>query len=320
MLDLETVALADRTEAFHHAMTNDSVPNQIVHEPSDTGVRARMEMWRVGGLPLFSTHNSGFELHRTAAHVRRQRSNPVVSVSLQHRGMGRAETGGRRQVFGPDDIAVFHELVPRVYGWSGDGASQAMVFDVDTLGLPVETVMDASFQLRASPLYELVLRHLRGIWQAPDALALDPGAGALTQATTDLMRALLVSAAAEPHKAVVRSTMDKTMPTRIMTYARQHLTEPDLTPERIAAVHGISVRRLYTVMRQSGVSLEQWIISERLEEARRMLASAPFDHLTIASIAGRCGWTNASHFSRRFQAAFGMTPREWRKLSRDGDV
>ncbi|MFD3530372.1 hypothetical protein [Streptomyces sp. NPDC058664] len=114
LLDLRTVPPADRAEAFHHAMTNESVPNQIVHEPSDAGVRARMELWRIGGLPPFSTHNSGFELRRTADHVRRQRSHPVVSVSLQHRGVGRAETNGHRQVFGPDDIAVFHELVPRV--------------------------------------------------------------------------------------------------------------------------------------------------------------------------------------------------------------
>ncbi|MFD3530371.1 helix-turn-helix transcriptional regulator [Streptomyces sp. NPDC058664] len=170
-------------------------------------------------------------------------------------------------------------------------------------------------------MYGLVLRHLRGVWQAPDTLALDPGrrgAGAPAEATTDLVRALLVSAADGPDKPVVRSAMEETSFTRVTAYVRQHLTERDLAPERIAAAHGISVRRLSTVMRQGGVRLEQWVISERLEEARRMPASGRFDHLAVAAVAGRCGWTNASDFSRRFQAAFGMTPREWRKLSLDG--
>ncbi|MCN9241666.1 hypothetical protein NGF19_12830 [Streptomyces sp. RY43-2] len=138
------------------------MPNDVAHEEPETGIHARMELWRVGGLDLFAPRNSGFEVRRTARHVRHHRSPPVVSVSLQPMGVHRAEVSGRQEFLGSDDICVFHELSPRVYGWSGDGASQSMMFDMHRLGVPVDVVVRASLQLRSSPPYDLVLRHLRG--------------------------------------------------------------------------------------------------------------------------------------------------------------
>ncbi|WP_316520079.1 helix-turn-helix transcriptional regulator [Kitasatospora brasiliensis] len=314
LLDLDTVPPRERAEAFRHALTDDLVPNDIVHEEPESGIHARMEAWQIGGLPFFSTRNSGFEVRRTDHHVRHHRPNPVVSVSLQIRGVHRAEVADRQELRGLDDICVFHELSPRTYGWSGDGASKAIMFEMDRLGVPVETVVKASLQLRASPLHGLVLQHLRGVWSDPDRLETDPGAQAVASATTDLVRALLLSAAHTAEAVEVRSTMDETLLTRIMAYARTHLTDRDLTPERIAAEHAISPRRLYALLGGAGISLEQWLIAERLGKARRMLTSARYDRLTIAAVSARCGFSSPSHFSRRFQAAYGVSPSECRRF------
>jgi AraC-like DNA-binding protein len=313
LLDLDSVAPRERAEAFHHALTDSSVPNDVFHEEPEAGIHARMNVWRVGGLDLFATRNSGFEVRRTQRHVRHHRSHPVVSVSLQPEGRHRAEVAGRRRLLGPDDICVFHELSPRVYGWSGDGASQSMMFDMERLGVPVETVETASLRLRASPLHDLVLNHLRGVWRDPDRLQADPGAQALAAGTTELVRALLLSAAHAEEAAPVRSVMDDTLLTRVMAYARRHLGDRGLTPERIAAEHAISVRRLYLLLSDAGLSLEQWLITERLATARRMLTSARYARLTVAAVAARCGFSSPSHFSRRFQAAYGISPSEWRR-------
>ncbi|GAA1410707.1 hypothetical protein GCM10009639_61800 [Kitasatospora putterlickiae] len=314
LLDLDKVPPRERVEAFHHALTDSLVPNDVAHEEPESGIHARMELWRVGGLDLFATRNSGFEVRRTAQHVRHHRNSPVVSVSLQPLGVHRAQVAGRREILGSDDICVFHELSPRVYGWSGDGASQSVMFDMHRLGVPVETVVRASLRLRASPMYGLVLQHLRGVWRDPGRLEADPGAEALASATTDLVRALLLSAAHAEESAEVRSTMDDTLLTRIMAYTRSHLADRDLTPERIAAEHAVSVRRLYALLSGAGISLEQWLIAERLGKARRMLASARYDRLTIAAVSARCGFSSPSHFSRRFQASYGVSPSEWRRL------
>ncbi|MFF0739066.1 AraC family transcriptional regulator [Streptomyces sp. NPDC004111] len=320
LLDLDTVSPRERVEAFRYALTDSMVPNDVFHEEPADGIRARMQAWRVGDLDLFATRNTGFGVRRTDQHVRHHRSSPVVSVSLQTLGVHRAEVAGTRRLLGPDDICVFHELSPREYGWSGDGASQAMMFDMDRLDVPTETVVQASLRLRASPMYGLVLDHLRSVWRDPSRFDGDPGAAALATATTGLVRALLLSAAhAEPTEAV-RSALDETLVTRVKAYVRRHLADSGLTPEQIAAAHAISVRRLYQVLGAEGISLEQWLIGERLAKAQRMLVQARYDRLTVAAVGARCGFRSPSHFSRRFQAAFGAAPSEWRRRRGPGDA
>ncbi|MFJ7068565.1 AraC family transcriptional regulator [Streptomyces sp. NPDC101115] len=313
LLDLEDFAPRDRAEAFHHAMTDNSVPNEILHEEGGSGISARIEGWRVGGLDLFDMRSSGLEVRRTARHVRHHRDRPVVSVSLQTQGIHRAEQAGTQLLLGPQDVCVFHELAPRTYGWSGPGASQALTFDTEHLGLPVDTVTRASVRLRSSPVHDLLLGHLRSLFQAPGRLETDPGAGALANATTDLVRALLTSAAHDERDARVREAMEDCLTTRIMAYTRRHLTDPDLGPERIAAAHAISKRQLYVVLARAGIRLEQWLIAERLEAACRLLATPRHAALPVSAVAARCGFTSPSHFNRRFRTAYGTTPSEWRR-------
>ncbi|MCI4084646.1 MULTISPECIES: helix-turn-helix domain-containing protein [Streptomyces] len=59
--------------------------------------------------------------------------------------------------------------------------------------------------------------------------------------------------------------------------------------------------------------LEQWVISERLEAACRLLTSPQHAGLPVSAVAARCGFTSPSHFTRRFRATYGVTPREWRR-------
>ena len=313
LLDLEDFAPRERVDAFHHAMTDSSVPNEIVHEECDAGMSARIEGWRVGALDLFDMRCSGLEVRRTARHVRQHRDRPVVSVSLQTQGVHRAEQAGTRSTLGPEDICVFHELAPRTYGWSGHGASQAVTVDMEHLGLPVDTVVRASGRLRASPVHDLLLGHLRSLFRDPGRLEADPGAGALANATTDLVRAMLTSAAHDERDRRVREAMGSSLVTRIMAYARRHLTDPDLGPERIAAEHAVSKRQLYVVLGRAGIRLEQWLIGERLEAACRLLVSPHHAALPVSAVAARCGFSSPSHFTRRFRVAYGTTPSEWRR-------
>ncbi|MFQ6327482.1 helix-turn-helix domain-containing protein [Nocardia sp. CWNU-33] len=68
-------------------------------------------------------------------------------------------------------------------------------------------------------------------------------------------------------------------------------------------------------MRSAEYSLEQWIISQRLDQVPAELARADSRHRSIAMVARRWGFRDPSHFARRFRAAFGMSPREWRRTA-----
>ena len=102
-----------------------------------------------------------------------------------------------------------------------------------------------------------------------------------------------------------------TLLTRVTTYVQQHLRDPDLTPEGIAAAHNMSVRQIYKAFAAAGTSLEQWIIDQRLEAARIELRTPAGRRRAVAATARACGFRDASHFSRRFRAAYGLSPRYW---------
>jgi AraC-like DNA-binding protein len=104
----------------------------------------------------------------------------------------------------------------------------------------------------------------------------------------------------------------------LLAYARAHLTDADLGPQRMAAAHNVSLRRLYSEFAGAGMHLEQWLITERLELARAQLVSPAGRHRSIAGVARGCGFADPSHFARRFRQAYGLTPREWQRESASG--
>ncbi|MFE5829324.1 hypothetical protein ACFQ67_03480 [Streptomyces sp. NPDC056488] len=60
----------------------------------------------------------------------------------------------------------------------------------------------------------------------------------------------------------VRAVMDDALVHRVIAYVRRHLTDPELSPDRIAHAHAFSRRRLYAVLKRVGIRLEQWVIAE----------------------------------------------------------
>jgi AraC-like DNA-binding protein len=136
-------------------------------------------------------------------------------------------------------------------------------------------------------MYDLVRHHLSYLSTEADRLAGDPGLSSLGNATTEPLRALIVSAA--DSGTLRRQVGQETLLTRILAYTARHLTEHDLGPERIAAAHNISRRQLYTLFQEAGLSLEQWIIGQRLDGARAELTSPGSQYRTIGAIARSWG-------------------------------
>ncbi|MDQ0579458.1 helix-turn-helix domain-containing protein [Streptomyces rishiriensis] len=105
---------------------------------------------------------------------------------------------------------------------------------------------------------------------------------------------------------------------RVLEYVEIHLTDPDLSPEVIARAHHISVRYLHKLFKDEGTTVGRWILRRRLEECRRDLMRYGRGGRTIAAVAARWGFPSATHFSRVFRSAYGMSPREWRDTAGRG--
>lgn len=79
---------------------------------------------------------------------------------------------------------------------------------------------------------------------------------------------------------------------------------------------GLTPGYLTTVVgRRTGRTVQQWLTERRLAEARRLLNETD---ATVAAVAGRVGYRDAGYLIRRFRAAHGLTPEQWRRAARTG--
>ncbi|MDA3630754.1 helix-turn-helix domain-containing protein [Saccharopolyspora sp. WRP15-2] len=92
----------------------------------------------------------------------------------------------------------------------------------------------------------------------------------------------------------------------------RHLGDHELTPARVAAAVGMSVRHLGRLFAAEGDTPARYVQRRRLARARRELADPTSRHRTIAGIAHRWGFASHAHFTRVFRAEFGHPPADLR--------
>jgi AraC-like DNA-binding protein len=102
---------------------------------------------------------------------------------------------------------------------------------------------------------------------------------------------------------------------RIKQHVLANLCDPGLSAQSISAALRLSVSTLYRVFESQQVTLSDWIWKQRLERFRRDLENQLYANQTIIQIAFRWGFSDASHLSRSFKLAYGISPREFRTRS-----
>ena len=155
--------------------------------------------------------------------------------------------------------------------------------------------------LPVSGASELLIRHVQTTMRI--APMLGPAAlAAAAAAAGELFTATVTDADRQPSQAALA--------TQIALYVDSRLCDPDLSVERIAAAHHISVRTLYRIFAGRGDTVHGYLRGRRLDRAHHDLLTRP--DLSVSAICARWGIADVSHFARRYRARFGCTPRETR--------
>jgi len=110
-----------------------------------------------------------------------------------------------------------------------------------------------------------------------------------------------------PHPAG-RIVPGQSVKQRIKAYIHDHLRDPDLNLDHIAAALVCSKRYLHMAFAGEGLTIEKYLWTERLERCRQDLESAAGSALTVTEIAFSWGFNSSSHFSRLFKQRFGLPP------------
>ena len=317
LLDTDGLPQAERADAVMSAMHDSFLSSYIGPRDRDDEVFARMDEWAFGTTSLCQSSIRGIQVGRTAKQVR-SRPSPMLAIAVQGNGECSFSRDDEQQVLHTGQLLIYDKNTPYDFSWTGRGTSLCLYVPLDDLGMSHDVIRESCTRLHLSPLYELVVNHIAGLGRNAVALAADPAAVSIGTVSVELVRAFVASAAHDARYR--REALATTLLTQIRAYVRQHLSDPDLTPEAIAAAHNISVRQLYKVCAAADFSLHEWITKQRLQGARDELAGAVSQYRSIAMIAQRWGFSNPTHFSRRFRDAYGITPRDWRKAGTDHEA
>ncbi|BEP15268.1 helix-turn-helix domain-containing protein [Acidothermaceae bacterium B102] len=316
VLDTATLQPSERVEAIQSAMEVAGVPALVIHEGASDRVFARIELFRLGpGVTVMRRHGSGLQLTRTPKQVRvahLDRFSLTIMQSARWRfAQGRVETVS--PVAGPG-LILTDQAAPYQFHRFGGGHTLALSVDHAALGLPHDLVRAAGGRLPSSPLFGVVAEHLTRLGGQLDGLGTGTATIAVGNAVTELLRALVVSSG---QPAGVLDSFPEAQCARINAYLEKHFRDPALTPEHIARHLHVSVRQVYAVWaRGSELTLAQSLMQLRLEAARRELSRVDGPSQTIASVAMRSGFVDSAHFARKFRAAYGLSPREFRAAHR----
>jgi AraC-like DNA-binding protein len=106
-----------------------------------------------------------------------------------------------------------------------------------------------------------------------------------------------------------------TLTQRIRRYVTDHIRDPDLNLDQMAASLQCSKRSLHKAFSSEGISVSEYIWSERLLRCKEQLEDLQERRQSITEIALSWGFSTPSHFSTMFKARFRESPRAFRNRS-----
>ena len=294
LIDTSALAPQEREAAAREFLETITDVDVVGHSCPPEAIRTRLRSWDLNNFQLNVLDSPWLRFG-----LNRRSTMEAVSIGTQVSGQTIKSIGDDCQAFSPCQISLTDFGSPYQWRSTGDSTTMSLRFTYAELCLPAGQIRSAAGDLATSPLYSLL-----------DEDMPTSAAESLASATLELARAVIATVG--QRDAARNDVANEALVTRIEAYVQQHLADPALSPESIAHAHHISVRQLYKLWSGRELGLAEWIMRGRLEAARRGLRRN--ESIPIAALARRWGFTDATHFGRRFRSAYGISPREWRQV------
>ncbi|MFC5720510.1 helix-turn-helix domain-containing protein [Streptomyces gamaensis] len=316
LFDTSGLPAPDRVDAWMETAATALVPTRISPLTRDS-FAGRMRALHLGAAQVNAMAYTSLCSRRTPALIRR--SDPEqYQIALIRSGCQGIEQAGSNARLRKGDLVLYDSSRPfeaTADGGQGTADSVLLQFPKRLLALPGAKVA----ALLAVPLKgtegvgRLLAQFMTAL--AEEDVRHSPGeAERLGVVALDLATAVLAHHL-DGGGSVPRRTPQYVLFLRVQRFVRQHLGDPGLSPDAIAAAHAISTRYLHRLFQQQHLTVGSWIRGQRLEQCRRALADPAQRHTPVHEIAARWGFGHPAAFSRNFRAAYGISPTEYREAA-----
>lgn len=295
---------------FQVTVSNSFVPLKVSTDVPTDLFEARLAQANVHGVSFTDVRAMPHVVERTAELIQQAPRN-FYKISLQLEGAGTLRQGDREVRLTPGDLAVYDTSQPYVLTFEKRFRTLVIQLPHDRLHIPHDFAaqmtavrMDGSEGLGrvVSPFLATIgtnLAELQG-----------PAGAKLAQNAVDLLETLFATEfdlqryAADPRRALLQ---------RIRDNIDEHLSDPDLSPNTIAAAAFISVRHLHNLFQDQGQTVASYVRTRRLERCYLDLTNPENFDVPVAAIGARWGFKDAAHFSRAFKGAYSESPSAVRR-------
>jgi AraC-like DNA-binding protein len=308
-LNTSGVTPADRIDLWRGIVRDRIIPldlDVLGHKTLDASLR-----WlRLGAISVSMVHATPHAVRRTAPMINLAGADSLI-LNLMRDGCGQAEQDGRQARMRAGGGVLCNGARPYVLEFP-------CPFEIVVVQLPREMLsrslagldFGVARELETSPLYSVVTSYACQLLDRPPEV--DPATSErLANNFADLISLLVGDVVQASHPPI--SEYKAATLTRIRQFVEAHLSDPELSPERVAAELRLSARYINALLQAEGTSLSRMIWSRRLERVARDLRDPALQSRTISCIAFHHGFNDLTHFSKAFRQKFGLAPRDFRQ-------
>lgn len=236
----------------------------------------------------------------------------LFEFAIQLRGQCSVAQGGRHTVIGRGDISTHETSRPYT-------VTAAAPFELLLIMAPRQLLAPHAERISRQTavrmpgdeaLVSLIVRFCCQLVEGLERRSIRASDTDLADSVLDLMRSLYLrrgratASLPRPRAELLRG---------IKAFIEANLGDPTLSPAKIALASSISTRYLHRLFEDEGTTVGDWIRSRRLDRCSRDLRDPLLRQEPIRAIAARWGFSSSAHFSRVFRAAYGRSPRQFRR-------
>jgi len=306
----EHVHPRDRFDLWHDVARKDVVDHAATPK-CRTRFRAQLCTGAVGSIGLVSFKNSEMAVTHTRHHIAHANTAELL-VCRQFEGQLLLEQDGREVLLKPGDITLVDPSLP--YQGRFSEASDVLVLKVPRQLL----------EARLGLVPEMTARAIRpctaeaGLLSASLAMLPfhTPALGSTAEALLEphLLDLITLAVGRTMGQDRVRTSSSRSLVrVRLRAVIEARLADRTLDAGMIASAAGVSVRYANAVLADESTSIVQLIQARRLARCRQALEDPMQNARTVSEIAYGWGFSDMTHFGRRFKAAYGVLPSEHRR-------
>jgi AraC family transcriptional activator of tynA and feaB len=291
---------------YWHAVACQQLVDHEARPKSRLGFDAEISTGLLGHVGLVQFQNSPMTVLHTKKHISRTTSDDLF-VCRQVSGSVILEQGMRQVKLQDDQITVIDPLLP--YACNFLHGSKMLVVRAPRREL----------EGRAGKAFDLTMRLIKPdrsehILTAKLLGMLPSFAGNMSAMASEMVANqaldLIAVCLCDGEQRARASTSKSLCFLRIQAATESRLADPKLDTKTVADSVGISVRYANKVLATYDTSIRRMILAKRLARCRAALADPNQTHRSVSDIAYGWGFSDMTHFGRRFKEAYGVLPSE----------